>query len=241
MCLRHSFLSLLLSSLYYNYTSLTAMWEYEYKSRPTQTRQWSSPACSKSPVGSSPCRWPRERSGNWIINHWVPTLQIRLYHLNQHFSNKINVDDVINYLESHIQSKKHSKLFSHFQHLALLVADGGVLTRLVHPQRDAVDQDDRHGGSLEPPGRRDEDVIKGESQVSILTDWGESWYKVSSLDGPEGNTWRRLEWTAARWCQYPSLVISKLYRATRSLVSVHPVFCGVVRYFSRIQHVSHFS
>ena len=66
----------------------------------------------------------------------------KTHHFYQHFSNKINVDDIIDYLE----------------HLALLVADGGVLAGLVHPQGDAVDQDDGHGGPLEPGTEEDPDA-----------------------------------------------------------------------------------
>ena len=68
--------------------------------------------------------------------------QHKIHHFYQHFSNKINVDDIIDYLE----------------HLALLVADGGVLAGLVHPQGDAVDQDDGHGGPLEPGTEEDPDA-----------------------------------------------------------------------------------
>ena len=39
---------------------------------------------------------------------------------------------------------------SHFKQLAFLITDGGVFAGLVHPQGDAVDQNDGHRHPLKP-------------------------------------------------------------------------------------------
>ena len=60
---------------------------------------------------------------------------------------------------------------SHFKQLAFLITDGGVFAWLVHPQGDAVDQDDGHCEPLKPAEKRgvSQEIISWDEQLVTLT------------------------------------------------------------------------
>ena len=96
---------------------------------------------------------------------------------------------------------------TNLQHFALLVANARVLAGLVHAQSDAVDEDHRHGGPLEPAEHCSVTTNSSSNAImrGLLTGSVRFWCIAVWWDAPGGNIWMTLAWTEARIFQYPSL------------------------------------
>ena len=176
----------------------------------TQRPQWSNPTCSRSLVNSNLFQPHQAQSVTVIkVSEFNKKCIFNTNHFNQHFCDEVNIDYIINDLKRLIQCRhKHLwRSITNLQHFALLVANACVLAGLVHAQSDAVDEDHRHGGPLEPAEHCDVTINNSSNAImrGLLTGSVRFWCIAVWWDAPGGNIWMTLAWTEARIFQYPSL------------------------------------